>query len=202
MLKLFTLSTVALLFCFEAQAQTCLKSVNISNVCGPASAKSASGVCLNGVSKSVGSNLSSCQSASVIMSQLNSICQTSGNCSLTVPQVVSNIRSILVSKTVSGSLVSLEFKHSAFSPLYCSNVQNTYRVVLSSALGANQALLAQVPSQTNWLSVNLSCSSAPVSSSDSADYYNVTQTYTYPSGCTVASFAASSPPSTSNMMCY
>jgi hypothetical protein len=114
----------------------------------------------------------------------------------------STIRSKYASVSVDGSgLATIQFAHTHLDPMMCSNVTYTYNVVLDTAHSANAAFVAAYPSASNqWISLSLACPSAPSSSiNGDPDWYSQ-KTVTYPSGCTVSSYSASSQPST--LMCF
>lgn len=184
-----------------AQAQTCLKSVNLTSVCGASQVKAGSGVCLNGTVKTVGSASASCVSAITITNQLNSLCQTSGACNVAPPQTTSvavSVRSIYKSKVVSAGVADLQFGHYYRDLLWCMDLLHNYKLKLNAADSRNAALLNQ-PTDSQWLSVSLVCPSAP---SLFQDPNTGVKTYTYPAGCYVTSFAPSSQPSPPSGYCY
>jgi hypothetical protein len=100
------------------------------------------------------------------------------------------VRSKYVSVSLDGvtNMATLHFSHVALNPMACMNDTYSYDVVLDNSNPLNSAFLSAYPTASNqWLSVTLACPSAPVLSG--------TATYTYPSGCNVSAYAASTAPS-------
>jgi hypothetical protein len=205
-MKAFLIGALLSLPVAFAQGQTCLKSVNLSSVCGSMQARVASGVCLNGSSKVVGSASGSCMSATSITNQLNNLCNSSGSCSVQPPPSPPpppssfnlTIRSIYKTKVNGSGVAQLEFQHYYRDLYWCMDLLNIHRVSLSTSDSRNASLLSVEPA-SQWMYVNLVC---PSNVGYSQDQNTGTKTYTYPSGCYVSSYGPSSPPSPPNAYCY
>lgn len=203
---LLNLSTIVFLsltalVSLNAHAQSCVKTLNLSNnSCGASGGFNVgSGTCLNGQVKQYSRSI--CTAAHLVAADIDYQCQISGGCSVTPPPppppvvnpppialpITYTIKSqILSASSLSSNLVQLYLRDTTLDPLECRYSSNTHSLSLdrSNALNANQLSLF-TSSVGKWMQFTLACPKARISNGSF---------HTYPAGCYVVSAAVIATP--------